>query len=125
MTQRKIRALSCLGSELSRESREALLPGRRPRMLRAHATCSVGTRFSRNPRGGRSQPIRRFALQLEEPDLGGWHTVLTAATAETLLVSGRTLVWQKQRLARIVDPEGNVVRVIDPAGTGVSSPNAA
>lgn len=51
--------------------------------------------------------------------------MVTAVSAEALEVSSRTLVWQKQRPARIVDPEGNVVRMIDPAGAGVSTPNAA
>lgn len=51
--------------------------------------------------------------------------MLTAVSAEALLEPGRTLVWQKQRLARIVDPEGGVMRMIDPASAGVSSPRAA
>lgn len=74
---------------------------------------------------GKEPPIRRFELQLQDPDWGGWHTVLTAISAEVLLIPGRTLVWQKQRLARIVDPEGGVVRMIDPASVGVSAPYAA
>ena len=51
--------------------------------------------------------------------------MLTAISAEALLGPGRTLVWQTQGLARIVDPEGGVTRMIDPASAGVSSPRAA
>lgn len=54
-------------------------------------------------------PIRRFELQLLDPDWGGWHTVLTAVSAEALEVSARTLAWQTQSPVRITDPENNEV----------------
>jgi hypothetical protein len=68
--------------------------------------------------------MRRYELQIPDPDSGGWHTVVTAASAEALAVSGRTLVWQKQRPARIVDPEGRVVATIDPESASVASATA-
>lgn len=90
----------------------------------------IGLPFRRTERGPINRdeevhPIRRFELQLLDPDSGGWHTVLTAASAEALGVSARTLVWQTQRPARLVDPEGRVIHVVDPERARVSSPIAA
>ena len=58
--------------------------------------------------------MRRFELQLWEPDKGGWRTVLTAAGAENLRRSARTLGWQTQKPVRIVGPDG----VVPPAPRG-------
>jgi hypothetical protein len=57
--------------------------------------------------------IRRHQLQLLDPDWGGWHTVLTAASAEDLEVSARTLTWQTRSPVRIVDPDGHEVHRIE------------
>jgi hypothetical protein len=58
--------------------------------------------------------IRRFALQLYQPESGGWRTVLTANTLEELETSARVLGWQTGKLLRLLDPEGNVLREIQP-----------
>ena len=50
--------------------------------------------------------MRRFELQLWEPDKGGWRTVLTAANAEMLKRSARTLQWQTQKPIRVLGPDG-------------------
>jgi hypothetical protein len=50
--------------------------------------------------------LRRYELQLWEPDKGGWRTVLTAAGAESLKRSARTLGWQTQKPVRVVGPDG-------------------
>lgn len=50
--------------------------------------------------------MRRYQLQLWEPDKGGWRTVLTAASAEALQNSARTLHWQTQKPVRLLGPEG-------------------
>jgi hypothetical protein len=52
--------------------------------------------------------VRRYELQLWEPDKGGWRTVLTAADAAMLRRSARTLHWQTQKPVRLVDPGGVV-----------------
>ena len=52
--------------------------------------------------------MRRFEVQLWEPDKGGWRTVVTAANAEMLAHSARTLHWQTQKPVRILGPEGLV-----------------
>ncbi len=52
--------------------------------------------------------MRRYELQLWEPDKGGWRTVLTAADADTMLRSARTLHWQTQKPVRLVGPDGVV-----------------
>ncbi|MEP7027167.1 MAG: hypothetical protein ABI960_01100 [Candidatus Eisenbacteria bacterium] len=52
--------------------------------------------------------MRRFELQLWEPDKGGWRTVLTAASAEMLKRSARTLEWQTQKPVRVLGPDGAV-----------------
>jgi hypothetical protein len=52
--------------------------------------------------------VRRYELQLWEPDKGGWRTVLTAADSEVLGRSARTLHWQTQKPVRIVGPDGVV-----------------
>ena len=62
--------------------------------------------------------IRRYQLQVFAPDWGGWHTVVTAADEPTLGVPSRLLGWQTGKKLRIVDPDGRVVREIDPATPG-------
>jgi hypothetical protein len=57
--------------------------------------------------------IRRFELQLMDPDWGGWHTVLTAVSDEALMISARTLTWQTRSPVRVVDPEGNEVQRLE------------
>lgn len=52
--------------------------------------------------------MRRYELQLWEPDKGGWRTVLTAASAEALTRSARTLEWQTRKPVRVFGPEGAV-----------------
>ncbi|MGH7725715.1 MAG: hypothetical protein ACREOU_09820 [Candidatus Eiseniibacteriota bacterium] len=52
--------------------------------------------------------MRRYELQLWEPDKGGWRTVLTAATTGELNRTARTLRWQTQKPVRLVGPEGIV-----------------
>jgi hypothetical protein len=54
--------------------------------------------------------LRRYELQLWEPDKGGWRTVLTAADAASVGRSARTLHWQTQKPVRLLGPDG-VVRV--------------
>jgi hypothetical protein len=54
--------------------------------------------------------VRRFELQLWEPDKGGWRTVLTAASAEMLERSARTLGWQTRKPIRVMGPDGAVPR---------------
>lgn len=53
--------------------------------------------------------MRRYELQLWEPDKGGWRTVLTAAGVEMIRRSAHTLHWQTQKPVRIVGPEGGVL----------------
>ena len=52
--------------------------------------------------------VRRYELQLWEPDKGGWRTVLTATDAAMMQRSARTLHWQTQKPVRLVTPEGIV-----------------
>ena len=52
--------------------------------------------------------MRRYELQLFEPDKGGWRTVLTATDADALQRSARTLGWQTQEPIRVVGPDGVV-----------------
>jgi hypothetical protein len=52
--------------------------------------------------------VHRYELQLWEPDKGGWRTVLTAASAESMKRSARTLQWQTRKPVRVVGPEGVV-----------------
>jgi len=52
--------------------------------------------------------LRRYELQLFEPDKGGWRTVLTATDADALERSARTLGWQTQKPIRVVGPDGVV-----------------
>ena len=52
--------------------------------------------------------MRRYELQLFEPDKGGWRTVLTATDADALQRSARTLEWQTQKPIRVVGPDGVV-----------------
>ncbi len=53
--------------------------------------------------------MRRYELQLWEPDKGGWRTVLTAVDVETLRLSARTLSWQTQKPVRVLGPDGVVL----------------
>lgn len=62
--------------------------------------------------------VRRYELQLWEPDKGGWRTVLTAADAAMLRRSARTLQWQTQKPVRLLGPEGVVSA--DAADEGVA-----
>lgn len=52
--------------------------------------------------------MRRYELQLWEPDKGGWCTVLTAASAEALQRSARTLAWQTRKPVQVLGPDGAV-----------------
>lgn len=52
--------------------------------------------------------MRRYELQLWEPDKGGWRTVLTAADADAMARSARTLAWQTQKPVRVLGPDGVV-----------------
>ena len=52
--------------------------------------------------------MRRFELQLWEPDKGGWRTVLTATDVAMMRRSARTLHWQTQKPVRLVGPDGVV-----------------
>ena len=54
--------------------------------------------------------MHRYELQLREPDKGGWRTVLTAASAEMLERSARTLEWQTRKPVRVLGPDGTVPR---------------
>jgi hypothetical protein len=53
--------------------------------------------------------LRRYELQLWEPDKGGWRTVLTAADAASVGRSARTLHWQTQKPVRLLGPDGVVL----------------
>ena len=57
--------------------------------------------------------MRRYELQLWEPDKGGWRTVVTAANAELLQRSAHTLEWQTRKPVRVVGPDGVVSRESD------------
>lgn len=50
--------------------------------------------------------MRRYELQLWEPDKGGWRTVLTAIDLEMLKRSASTLAWQTQKPVRLLGPDG-------------------
>ena len=50
--------------------------------------------------------MRRYEVQLWEPDKGGWRTVLTAVDAAMLRISARTLAWQTQKPVRLIGPDG-------------------
>jgi len=54
--------------------------------------------------------VRRYELQLWEPDKGGWRTILTAASAEMLERAAQTLGWQTQKPVRVLGPDGAVPR---------------
>jgi hypothetical protein len=53
-------------------------------------------------------------LQIYQTDQGGWHPVLTANTMAELETSARVLGWQTGKLLRLVDPDGKVLREIEP-----------
>ena len=61
--------------------------------------------------------MRRYELQLWEPDKGGWRTVLTAVDVELLKRSARTLAWQTQKPVRVLGPDGDVMDVTEEAST--------
>ncbi len=61
---------------------------------------------------GRRPTIRRYELQLYQPDWGGWHLVMTATTAEVLETPLRLLGWQTGKRVRVVDPDGRVVKEV-------------
>jgi len=50
--------------------------------------------------------VRRYEVQLWEPDKGGWRTVLTAVDPAMLRISARTLAWQTQKPVRLIGPDG-------------------
>ena len=52
--------------------------------------------------------MRRYELQLWEPDKGGWRTVVTAVDADMMTRSARTLAWQTQKPVRVLGPDGVV-----------------
>jgi hypothetical protein len=52
--------------------------------------------------------VRRYEIQLWEPDKGGWRTVLTAVDPGMLRISARTLAWQTQKPVRLLGPDGVV-----------------
>jgi len=60
--------------------------------------------------------VRRYELQLWEPDKGGWRTVVTAIDAETMKRSARTLAWQTQKPVRVLGPDGVVEHDDEAAG---------
>jgi hypothetical protein len=60
--------------------------------------------------------VRRYELQLWEPDKGGWRTVVTAADADTMKRSAQTLAWQTQKPVRVLGPDGVVAHDVEAAG---------
>ena len=74
-------------------------PSRDPRSLKEDPSRADTDREAR---------LRRYELQLWEPDKGGWRTVLTAMDADALQRSARTLGWQTQKPVRVLGPEGVV-----------------
>lgn len=63
--------------------------------------------------------MRRYELQLWEPDKGGWRTVLTAADVEAMRRSAATLSWQTRKPVRVLGPDGVVTHDSTEAGTPV------
>lgn len=59
--------------------------------------------------------MRRYELQLWEPDKGGWRTVVTAVDADMMVKSARTLAWQTQKPVRVLGPDGVVAHDTDDA----------
>ena len=53
--------------------------------------------------------MRRYELQLWEPDKGGWRTIVTAADVETMRRSAQTLAWQTGKPVRVMGPDGVVI----------------
>ena len=64
--------------------------------------------------------MRRYELQLWEPDKGGWRTVLTALDAEMLRRSAGTLAWQTQKPVRLLGPDG----VLEPEPVAIAETEA-
>jgi hypothetical protein len=60
--------------------------------------------------------VRRYELQLWEPDKGGWRTVVTAIDVDMMKLSARTLAWQTQKPVRVLGPDGVVSHDVDEAG---------
>ena len=61
--------------------------------------------------------MRRYELQLWEPDKGGWRTVLTAVDVEMMKRSAKTLHWQTQKPVRVLGPDGVVTHDTEEAST--------
>jgi len=83
----------------------------------SHRAAFTTVTGARGPRSLKEEPpgvdnqggrVRRYELQLWEPDKGGWRTVLTAADAQMLQRSARTLGWQTQKPIRVLGPDGVV-----------------
>ena len=66
--------------------------------------------------------MRRYELQLWEPDKGGWRTVLTAVDVETMKRSARTLSWQTRKPVRVLGPDGVVAEAADDLAQEASTP---
>ena len=60
--------------------------------------------------------MRRYELQLWEPDKGGWRTIVTAADVDTMRRSAQTLAWQTQKPVRVLGPDGVVTHDVAEAG---------
>ena len=57
--------------------------------------------------------MRRYELQLWEPDKGGWRTVVTAVDVDMIRKSAQTLAWQTQKPVRVLGPDGVVAHDAD------------
>ena len=68
--------------------------------------------------------MRRYEVQLWEPDKGGWRTVLTAVDARMLRISARTLAWQTQKPVRLVGPDGVLSHDNDDVDEVVAAPGS-
>ena len=68
--------------------------------------------------------MRRYEVQLWEPDKGGWRTVLTAVDARMLRISARTLAWQTQKPVRLLGPDGVLSHDNDDVEEVVAAPGA-
>ena len=66
--------------------------------------------------------MRRYELQLWEPDKGGWRTVLTAVDVETMKRSARTLSWQTRKPVRVLGPDGVIADDADDLAQEASTP---
>jgi hypothetical protein len=66
--------------------------------------------------------VRRYELQLWEPDKGGWRTVLTAVDVEMMKRSARTLAWQTRKPVRVLGPDGVIAEDADDLAQEASTP---